>query len=198
MNIIDWIHNPQDITIGRALFKEQIRNAALYKVFSTRDSEAIRARLVKELRTIAGDQALKEVRKMERELEKAEPLPDELKPLEQRKSEIWRESQALKVELNFCDNKERRCELAHKILNNFDEINEIWAKINNWHKTKTLPTPPPDPEVISETNPVKLIKIRNNLRANISKVRNKPDKIEKFRLLQRQLEQVEKLITPAS
>jgi TRAP-type uncharacterized transport system substrate-binding protein len=190
-SLIDWIKYPNDIQAGREHFRQHVKKAALYKVLCNKDTVAIRCRLVTELKAVAGEMALQEVKQLERQLDKLEPLPDELKHLEIRKSEIWRESQALKVELNFSDSKERRCEIAHKILDNFDEINDIWSIINHWHKTKTLPVPAPDPEEITETDPIKLYKMRNNLRANISKAKVRPDKIAKLRVWEKQLVEVE-------
>jgi hypothetical protein len=194
MTLTDWIRYPNDIKAGRELFRQHVKKAALYKVLAMRDSVTIRCRMIAELKAVAGELAMQEVKQLERKLENTESLPPELKPLEIRKSELWRESQALKVQLNFSDSKAERCQLAHTILNNFDEINEIWAVINNWHKTKTLPAAPKDPEVITETDPVKLIKMRNNLRSNISKAKVRPDWIEKLRIWEKQLVAVDKLL----
>jgi hypothetical protein len=192
MNLAEWTKNPDDISAGLNLFRENITNAALFKVLSKRDSPAVRARLYKEICAVAGVKAIQENEQLQKQIDSITELSPELKELEKHRIRLYKESEHLKFELNICEKKERRCTIAHQILKNFNDINEIWAKIDYFQKNKCMPGPDPDPEEITETDPVQLHKMLMNVRANISKAKNKPDKVKKLNMWEKQREQIEK------
>lgn len=186
MNLTDWIKNPNDINAGRELYKEYGNDPAIYKVLCVRDSTGLKKVLFAELSKVAALKFSYENEKLKFQVDSITELSPELKELESYRIKLYKKTEHLKFELNTCDKKERRCELAHAILDNFDEINAIWAKIDFFKKNKRMPDPEPDPEEITETDPIKLVRMLTNLRSNISKYKNKPDLADKLKLALKQ------------
>src|SRR4051812_1420428 len=136
MTLTEWIKNPSDITTGRNLYKENCTNAALYKVLCCRDSPGILKLLFNELSQVAAVKFVQENAKLQKQVDSITELSPELKALEQERIKLYKITEQYKFELGACENKDRRCELAHAILDNFDKINEMWGKIDYFQANK--------------------------------------------------------------
>lgn len=182
----DWIKNPTDINEGRCLYAWYGDKPALYKVILAKNSPGILKVLFNELSKVAAIEFSRENTKLQQQVDSITELSTELKELESYRIKLYKKTEHLKFELNTYPPKARSCELAHAILDNFDEINAIWAKIDFFKKNKRMPDPEPDPEEIIETDPVALFRMLTNLRSNISKYKNRPDFADKLKLALKQ------------
>jgi hypothetical protein len=188
----DWIKNPVDINFGREFYKPHCKNAALYKLLSCRDSPGVRRFLLTEISRIMAVESSSQAIELRTTIERdKDNLPMELKPLDVEWKKMYKEASYLQQQLSFVIDKDDRCKKAHQILYLFDQISLIWNRMDHFRKNNKFPDPLPDPAVITETDPLKLKGMLLNLRANISKAKNKPDKLEKLKIWEIQKKQLE-------
>ena len=111
--------------------------------------------------------------------QKSDPILEELIS---KKNTIFKEYVALFHRLDFMA-KAQRAEMALRCLDMWDEISELWSRIDYYNKYKFLRHEPVD---VQEQPPdkVEMIRQRDNLRTYISKYRKKIDKYPQSRNLE--------------
>jgi hypothetical protein len=101
-------------------------------------------------------------------------LPEQLKYEWQLRIKLFKEAEAHHYRLDTLTTNEQRKESVDLILANFNKIDELWDRLDYWGKHKiVLPEINKEEKPKEITDPIEMIKRRNNLRANISKGRKK-------------------------
>ena len=102
-------------------------------------------------------------------------LPEQLKYEWQLRIKLFKEVESHHYRLDTLQTKAERKKSVDIILQNFDKIDELWDRLDYWGKHGIV-LPEVDPKTAKKTeitDPLEMIKRRNNLRANISKGRKK-------------------------
>lgn len=102
-------------------------------------------------------------------------LPEQLKYEWQLRIRLFKEAESHHYRLDTFKTTVDRRRSVDIILQNFDKIDELWDRLDYWGKHKIV-LPEVDksaPKQTEITDPLEMIKRRNNLRANISKGRKK-------------------------
>lgn len=99
-------------------------------------------------------------------------LPTSIKEVKERKDILFKEARDLHSRLLLMKPAERY-KAKYRILDLWDEINDLWKLLDTYSATGKLPDPPDPVPIDPELSPVQLIGRRNNLRSYITKGRMK-------------------------
>lgn len=203
MTPTEWLNSDRDYKKGCDVYEHHGTNINLKNFFKRPFSEYNFKKLVSELESLSGgpetiikvETNFVKISKKEKQEIDFNQLPSELKLLHTEKGKLYKEAQYCHSRLDLLTTDHERFEHAKVIVQNFKGIDERWKKLDYWAEHhQLLPEVKREIELkISEIKDVaKLMKMRNNLRSNISKAKGKPHKADKLKIWEAQLQEVYK------
>lgn len=202
----------RDFNAGLEIYNTLGRNPNLKRLFQIKGpSEYNVAKLENELKEILkreGDKTFEistpKIKKKEENPEakapKGKEAPKSLTDLTEERKKLLQESAHLHSRLDVTVNKETLRASCETIVYNAMRINQIWKILDHFEQTGEIleeaTITKPDPKKSKDYSSMdsgQLIKERNNLRSNITKNKNNPDKLA---VLNAQLQIVEDLLKP--
>lgn len=182
-DISAYLNNPLSYAQGVELYCKHGSDDFLKSLFKKSETRYNRSRLLKELHLIYSKLSGPENSKQAKQRFSASDttsylsLPDQVKKLNEKKNEYYKEMRDLHSQLLHLD-KEARYNAAGKILQLSRLVKEIWKSLDHFHIHGDLPRGAIKAEMIKE-EPLKsdLIEKRNLLRSYVSKGRmwHKPE-----------------------
>lgn len=111
---------------------------------------------------------------------------------------LYDERTGVHGQLEHLDTDEQRREAAARIIGLSRGIDTNWNTTRYVVEHGQLPPPPPPPPGLDTLTPVELLKKRNSLRSQVSKLKNRLDRADDLAAVQATLSQVEALLKPAA
>ncbi len=215
----EWLDSERDYEVGRLLYDHLGDNPRLKQVFGHGPSAYNVEALAWELEKLAkagvySDISLTSVVIVNatETLQKALPKGDEsgtkadesaapvesplLVELRAARRPLYDERTGVHGQLEHLDTDEQRREAAGRILALSRGIDANWNTTRYMVEHGQLPPPPPPPPGLDTLTPVELLKKRNSLRSQVSKLKNRPDRADDLAMVQATLSQVEALLKP--
>lgn len=200
--IEDYLRNSSNYTRGCELLKKFAPDSPLHGLLSSGESTFTRGKLFAALQLISSKhdvetpedklpplkafRTLSESKVMRIDFSK---LPDSLKEQMKEKNALFKQSAELHRMLSMDISNAERYSMALQILSNFDRIDKIWKDAEAFQQHGILPeASKPD---AGERTALDLARLLENLKKNAYKVKDKPERIERYKELCAQIEEVE-------
>jgi hypothetical protein len=217
MTVQAWLDSERDYEVGRLLYDQLGDNARLKQVLGHGPSAYNREALVWELQKLAKQvrEPLKDIGAPQSVVQVVIPpapvQPSEdlsetfakaelLIPLSQARRPLYDERTLLHGQLEVLAEKGTQEEVrvvAERIMHLSRELNENWKKDAYVREKGHLPPPPAAAPGLETLSSAELLKKRNNLRSQVSKLKKQPHRADDLAKVEVTLNQVEALLNPA-
>jgi len=171
----EFLKGPFDYEKGLKLLKKHSKNTFLIKMLSQKQSIFNKKKMLEELSFIAKGQKSTQnsnknpIKQPEKKpIQNTSGLPKELFELSLKAQDAFKQMRHLHSTLLFLNDRER-AQAAFKILELEKICTPIWAAIDNWKRTGTLPPPPQEIKKKLPVSREELLKRKYNLRSYISR-----------------------------
>lgn len=218
MTLQAWLDSERDYEVGRLLYEQLGDNTRLKQVLShgasSYNCEALAWELAKlakaghglatlatnwprvghELATVPVVENATETLQTEPAAAPAEsPLLVELR---EARRPLYDERTGVHGQLEHLDTDAERLVAARRVMELSHELNTNWNTTRYVAAHGQLPPPPPAAPGLDTLMPVELVKKRNSLRSQVSKLKKRPDRADDLAVVQATLSQVEALLNP--
>lgn len=170
-SIINWLDDPTNYVVGAELYAQHGDNPVLKEAFLMEApymgrNPVLADMMIQELKAIGSDLQQKTI--------KVGAQPEAIEQLEKRWRVLYKECAHLHAQLLHRVTDEERLETALHILNNMDEVEEIWHQVDHWKETGTMSViSKTDEDDFSHLDAHALYRQMRNLQANIAKTKKK-------------------------
>jgi hypothetical protein len=195
----EWLNSERNFEEGVQTYSDHGANVNLKRFFTRPNTPLVYNKLVYELEQLAGVSDVPQVKpedfikhspivkpKIDRAL-----LPQQYQALDVKKGRLYNKAQYLKAQLDNATTDESRKVLALDIVKTWREIDAIWERLDYWHQHgQMMPETTPAAIDIDTATETDLIRHRNNLRSNVSKLKKRPKRANDLLQKQKELELV--------
>lgn len=200
--LIRYLQQPNhDYLEGVALYNQFGYNSTLKHLFSLGKTEYNQQKLIAELKLLADKltdkpkpQAKAPVIESKKQQIIHAELPTELRQLNIRKGEAYNEMSHYHRELTVVNSNKERAALVAKIKELNAEINDIWQQLDHWQATKTFLRAPEPVLEIKAPSHEEAFKRLLNVRANISKLKKNPKRVDDLAKLETEKVELETIL----
>ncbi|RNI27650.1 hypothetical protein EFA69_16155 [Rufibacter immobilis] len=198
-----WIESNQVYEKGLELYQKYGSSSLLKKVLATGPSEYNRGRLLAELQQLYASVADQEEQKPALLQLASAADPDGVEEqLVKERSEANKVAAALKSQLPFLTDPQKRKAVCFKILDLYDRNSEIWAMLeykakHGYFPHQAMPAEEQEEEA-QALDRYMLEKMLQNIRPKISRIKNDPTKKEQLKELQQEKFRLEQLLEKAN